>query len=264
MIVDWISFTLPITPTSDDLTANNRAYLAMSEYVEPFANWCYAQDVKMTGTRRPYCNCIRWGDCAVFSGVNIDHILIEVSGRGCEALRNAQLLDSLLATVKATVTRIDIAIDINDLKPDEIIANGYSDRFRTHSRIESDTGITHYVGSVKSERYARVYRYNKPHPRSELCRVEIVHRKRYAKILATAIAEQGLMKAGLAALSSYGFQHPSVPTNSESVLETVAIVKGDQKTLRWLIAQCAPAFKRLVRDGTITEPNDFFKRYFVP
>lgn len=264
MIIDWLSFTLPIKPTNNDLEASNRAYKALSEYVEPFADWCYAQDVKAVSARRPYCNAIRWGDCVCYSGVNIDHVLVEISGKGCENLRDAKLLNGLLKTVEPSVTRIDIAYDIKKVTPDEIVAKGYSERFRTHSRIASDTGVTHYVGSVKSERYARVYRYSEPHPRHELCRIEIVHRKRYARILAAAINDRGLMETGIAALSSYGFKHKAVPTDPEKALQTVAIIKGDQKTLRWLIAQCAPAFKRLVIDGTITEPNEFFDRYFLP
>lgn len=264
MIIDWLSFTLPITPTGNDLNAQNSAYAALDEYVAPFRSWCYEQDVKAASPRRPYCNAIRWGDATMYSGVNIDHALIEISGKGCGALRQAGILNGLLKTIEHTVTRIDIAYDIEGVTPDEIIEAGYSDRFRTHSRIASDTGITHYVGSVKSERYARVYRYSEPHPRSSLCRIEAVHRKRYARILAAAINDRGLAESGVACLSSYGFKHTAIPTNAEQMLETIAIVKGDQKTLRWLIAQCAPAFRRLVKAGTITEPNEFLRRHFLP
>jgi DNA relaxase NicK len=263
MIVDWLSFTLPIEPTTNDLEASNRSLAALRDYVAPFAEWCYQQDTKATTARRPYCNAIRWGDATLYSGIGIDHCLTEVSGKGCESLRAEGLLEGLLKTVESAVTRIDIAYDILGITPDEIVAEGYSDRFRTHSRISSDTGVTHYVGSVKSERYCRVYRYAPPHPRSNLTRIEVVHRKRYAKILLAAINDTGLNEAGLAALSSYGFKHEAIPKSAGDILATVAIIKGNQKTLRWIIAQVAPAFKRLVKDGTITNPDKFLHDYFL-
>jgi DNA relaxase NicK len=264
MILDWLSFTLPVEKTDNEQIARDRMLVAIYDAEEEFAFWLFQQDKKPMYARRPYAIARQWGNVAAFAGVNIDHTLIEVSGQGCEELRRANMLDRVLSAKKAHFTRIDIAIDIPDITPDEIIEDGYSDAFRTHSRIASDTGVTHYVGSMKSERYARVYRYNEPHPRSSLCRIEMVHRKRYAKIIHDAIQKKGLLDAGMSALAAYKFKHAGLPQHKTELLDTIAIIKGDQKTIYWLLAQVAPAFRRLVVAGSIPEPERFFREHFLP
>lgn len=264
MILDWLSLTLPVEKTTHEQQARDNMLTAIYNSDEEFAFWLFQQEKRYASPRRPYCIARQWGHIIAFAGINIDHCLLELSGQACEKLRSVNLLDNVLSIKKARFTRIDVAIDIPDITPDEIIKEGYSDRFRTHSRMSSDTGITHYVGSPKSERYARVYRYNEPHPRSSLCRIEMVHRKRYARIIHEEIMTNGLMTAGIKALSSYEFSHNAVPTDETQALDTVAIIKGDQKTVYWLIAQVAPAFRRLVLDGTIAEPEAFFREHFIP
>jgi DNA relaxase NicK len=264
MIIDWLSYTLGVEPTQNDQLARDRAKYALYDNNHDVAMWYFGSTRSRGVPRRPYAIAYKYGDAIQYVGSNINHTLIELPGQACNALRRVNLLDSLMRSVQMSVTRVDVAFDLLDVEPDGIVANGYSERFRTHSRIASDTGITHYVGSPKSERYARVYKYSEPHPRAHLCRIEIVHRKRYAKILAKAIVSDGLASAGLAALASYAFQHESVPKTGEGILEAVAIIKGSQQTVRWLIAQVSPAFKRLVRDGTIADPEAFFRQYFLP
>lgn len=264
MIVDWLSFTAKVEPTEYEQVLLDRAIASLQGVAPEFAELMLSLERKPAPSRRPYSVVWSYDDIRLFTGVNINHTLIEVSGAGCQILRDTGILDTLITQVQARATRVDVAFDILGVSPDEIVNSGYSGRFRTHSRIESDTGVTHYVGSPKSERYARVYRYASPHPRSNLCRIEIVHKKRYAKIIANAIAEHGLSDAGLSALSSYEFQHDAVPRSESDVLATVAIVKGSQQTLRWLLVQVAPAFKRLVKDGTISDPETFIKQHFLP
>lgn len=264
MILDWLSLTLPVEKTAHEQQARDNMLEALYSSDEEFVFWLLQQEKRSANPRRPYCIARQWGHIIAFAGINIDHCLVEVSGQGCEKLRTAHLLEHVLSFKNARFTRIDVAIDIPEVTPDEIVTDGYSERFRTHSRIASDTGVTHYIGSVKSERYARVYRYSEPHPRSNLCRVEMVHRKRYARIIHEEILSNGLITAGIKALSSYAFGNVSIPTDKTQVLDTVAIIKGDQKTVYWLIAQVAPAFRRLVIDGTIAEPEKFFREYFMP
>jgi DNA relaxase NicK len=263
MIVDWLSFTVSVEATEHEQALLQRAYNSLVAIAPKFATFLFSLEQKPAAARRPYGVAWRYEDIRLYTGVRINHALIEASGQACGILREQGLLDTLLNDVKERVTRVDIAFDILGVSPDEIIEKGYSDVFRTHSRIASDTGVTHYVGSQKSERYARVYRYADPHPRANLCRIELVHKKRYAKIVANEIAQNGLMQTGVGALAAYKFQHDAVPKTEDNVLATVAIVKGSQKTLRWLLVQVAPAFKRLVADGTISDPDEFIRKYFV-
>jgi len=264
VIIDWLSFTVGVEPTEYEQALLDQATTSLLALTPEFVKFMLSLERKQASPRRPYAVAWAYDDIRLFTGININHALIEVSGKGCEALRTIGVLDTLIEQVKSRATRIDIAFDLLGVSPDEIVSAGYSGRFRTHSRIGSDTGVTHYIGSPKSERYARVYKYAAPHPRSNLCRIEVVHKKRYAKILAFAIAKHGLTQAGLSALASYEFTHPSVPLTEDDVLGTVSIIKGSQQTLRWLLVQVAPAFKRLVKDGTITNPDEFIKKHFLP
>lgn len=264
MIVDWLSFTATVEPTEYEQALLERATTSLLTAAPEFTQLMLSLERKQAPPRRPYAVAWAYDDIRLFTGVNINHALVEVSGKGCETLREYGVLETLIDQVKSRATRVDIAYDILGVSPDEIVSAGYSGRFRTHSRIESDTGVTHYIGSPKSERYARVYKYAEPHPRANLCRIEVVHKKRYAKIMAVAIAEHGLTQAGLSALASYEFNHDAIPRSENDVLATVAIVKGSQQTLRWLLVQVAPAFKRLVKDGTIQDPETFIRKYFLP
>lgn len=262
MIVDWLSFTIPINETDDERVLQQKTMAGLFKLAPKLWGWLDGP-IEYTGSRRPYTLGWRDNDVQFYSGTSMDNSLCELSGKVCATLRTAGLFDSVMTCAVDRTTRVDIAIDIPNADPDEIIKMGYSERFRTHSRIGSDTGVTHYVGSPKSERYARVYRYAEPHPRAGLCRIELVHRKRYAKIAAKAIVTDGAINAGLSALKAYQFQHSLVPTTGDMALPTVAIIKGDQKTLRWLIAQVSPAFRRLVANGTIENPEAFFRQYFL-
>jgi len=264
MIVDWLSYTLTVEPSSNELYARDRAMSALYTSEPEQFLWLLSLERKVGIPRRPYSSAIRYGHTVQYVGLDINHTLIEMSGQACEEFRQAGYLVNLPPAAIDRATRIDIAIDIEKITPDDVVDAGYSARFRSHSRLESKRGITHYIGSPKSERYLRVYRYNEPHPRANLCRVEIVHRKRYAKILAKAIVEHGLTEAGLSALASYGLKHAKIPITGENVLQTVAIIKGNQKTLYWLISQVAPAVQKLIKDGTISDPDQFFERYFKP
>lgn len=263
MIIDWMSFTLPVTLATNEQVARDNMNNAIAAACPAFAGWLYSQHAEQAASRRPYTFSYRYGKAQVFGGIGQTHCLIEASGQACEALRVDGMLDQLLRAEMARFTRIDVAIDIASVEPDDIIEAGYSSKFKAHTRIASSKGVTHYIGSPKSERYARVYRYAEPHPRAGLCRIEMVHRKRYARIIVERIINDGLTNAGLAALKSYQFAHDSIPTTGENVLQTVAIVKGDANTLRWIIAQCAPAFRRLVANGTIDSPTEFVDKYFL-
>lgn len=263
MIVDWLSVTFELGEgeTLYQLTELTRLALYRS-FGQQLGDAIWLDTVP-TSPRNPYVAAWKQPDRNIVTFANtVGQGLVEVSGQGCATLRQMSLLEAMLHLAETVCTRVDIAIDILGLTPDEIVSKGYSARFRSHTRIASDKGITHYIGSVKSERYARVYRYAPPNPRAHLCRIELVHRKGYAKLAVKAINRDGIVKTALSALASYKFQHEGVPT-SEQPLATVAILKSSQKTVTWLIAQCAPAFKRLVSEGVIEDPGAFLQKHFL-
>lgn len=268
MIIDWLSFTLETEPdfsgSIELLELIQELPRLIREQNKPLRRVVDAltASLRPATPRAPYS--LAWASkrgLTIMYNPVLPHMLFEFSGRGCAFLRDIGELEHVIKHAASRMTRIDIAQDIPDLKPSEIVAEGYSARFRTHSQIVSDTGHTYYVGSVKSERYARVYRYAPPHERSNLCRVETVYRKQYAKILAKNICSEGFDMAARKAMGSFEFAHPAV--GAEGKLETVQIEKASTSTIRWLQTQVAPAFKRLVDDGIITDPEKFIRDWFI-
>ncbi len=203
----------------------------------------------------------------LFASPNLTHACVEISGQGCEALIDPEnTLGKIINACKERCTRIDIACDIETtIVPEAFVKVTSHERMRTSGRVVSDTGETCYVGSQKSERYARVYRYNSPHPRSHLLRIEHVFRKAYAKKVASAIANDGLEQVAKSSGDAFGWSHPiwqpSVIDGSD-----ISVVKergGSGGTVFWLVHSVAPAFQKLVESGAIVDGEEFLRRYFL-
>lgn len=92
-----------------------------------------------------------------------------------------------------------------------------------------------------------------------------MHRKQYAKILASEIINNGLDKAGRGAIMAFEFEHEEVKRIAKGGVapETVKVDKDTAKTEFWLRAQCAPAFKRLVKQGVIENPEAWLREVFL-
>jgi len=165
------------------------------------------------------------------------------------------------------ITRIDIAVDIEtSTHPSEFVEIVSHDRMRASGRQSSETGETCYVGSKKSDRYARVYRYYEPHPRAHLLRIEHVFRRKYAKSVAQAILGTSLTAAAAAAGKAFGWAHNDWDVDAQEVAD-ISITSPERNaggTVTWLVRSVAPAIRRLIADGTIRDPEVFFKTYFLP
>lgn len=223
---------------------------------------------KQERSRAPYTDA--WvqheGGITLFASPNLTHACIEISGQGCERLLSSNHLSSVLGCCKERVTRIDIAVDIDTkTTPDEFVKKVNHERMRTSGHVISDTGETCYVGSQKSERYARVYRYSAPHPRSHLLRVEHVFRKDYAKKVASEIVGASLDSVTVASGLAFGWGHSDwKPENVQSAEISIIFERGNSgNTVYWLVNSVAPAFKRLCDNGSIRDPEAFLKAYFL-
>jgi hypothetical protein len=223
---------------------------------------------KQERSRAPYVDA--WvqseGGVTLFASPNLTHACVEISGQGCERLISAGKIQTVLSCCKERVTRIDIACDIETkTTPDEFVKELNHERMRTRGSVISDTGATCYIGSQKSERYARVYRYNAPHPRSHLLRVEHVYRKEYAKKVAGEIAAHGIEGATVASGVSFGWTHRDwQPALVDSGDISVVRERGNSgSTIFWLVNSVAPAFKRLCETGAIQDPQGFLQAYFM-
>jgi len=223
---------------------------------------------KQERSRAPYTDA--WvqdgGGITLFASPNLTHACVEISGQGCEELLRYNQLNRVVECCKDRMTRIDIACDIEcDVSPADFAECVMHERMRTSGHVVSDTGETYYVGSQKSDRYARVYRYNKPHPRAHLLRVEHVFRRSYAKKVGEACSSHDITAIAKSAGEAFGWKHAAwkieeIDGADISVVKSEATMGG---TVFWLIKSVAPAFKRLCEQGTITDPEKFLADYFL-
>jgi hypothetical protein len=219
-------------------------------------------------SRAPYTDSWSMGENGItlFASPNLTHCCVEISGQGCERLIALSLLADVLRCSKERITRIDIACDIEtEVSPMDFVAEVSHERMRTSGQVISETGETCYVGSKKSDRYARVYRYNKPHPRAHLLRVEHVFRKDYAKKVASEITVASLENIAAGAGLAFGWEHPVWNTGKADVSDlSLVFERGNTgSTVFWLVHSCAAAFRRLCADGTISDPQAFLDKYFI-
>lgn len=272
--IDWLTFTLRLDMSEDGDYANGieKALDALLGRALLATLFDGTTSPKQRG-RAPYADA--WATaatdgsvlCTVYAGISLPHFCVEVGGKGCERLIELGVMERILDRVHGSVTRLDVACDIETMvAPTEFVGVTTHERMRSSGFQKSETGETCYVGSQKSERYARVYRYFEPHPRAHLLRVEHVFRRENAKVVAAAIVEHGIEACAASAGEVFGWGHavwkPGVADVPE--IAVVAPERGMGKTVSWLVTSVAPAFQRLVREGVIKNPEAFIQRYFMP
>lgn len=219
-------------------------------------------------SRAPYTYAWEWKatNVVIFASPTLSHFTVEISGQGCEHLIRVGAMQKVIAAVADRVTRIDIASDIEtDVKPLDFVEKVKHKRMRASGYQKSESGETCYVGSQKSDRYARVYRYNDPHPRKHLLRVEHVFRREAAKLVCGAVRNKGIDSVTEAAGAIFGWCHSTweLGDNIGIDISPVKAERNGGKTVNWLLTAVAPAFKRLVADGTIQNPQEFLSAYFL-
>lgn len=180
------------------------------------------------------------------------YFTIEFGGSACDFIRDCDLLDIILKLGQPRCTRIDLAVDIDtDDRPIDFLRNGYNSTIKSHSDIISEAGETKYVGSWNSERFARVYKYNHPNPRSHLLRVEHVHKGDWAKAYALACVEHGVAAACVAAGTHYQWSSNLWDTSALEipVVRNPRITPSQAGKYLWLVKQVAPAIRKAREEG---------------
>jgi len=270
--IDWLTFTIPMVYSSDE--ENGYSNAIQNGLLALFADDLVA-DVfggawqKQQRKRAPYQD--TWMDAeaaiSLYASPNLNHATIEISGEGCEKLIAAGTLGRVLAGCLERTTRLDVATDIETSTiPSEFVFFLSHERMRASGYQKSETGETCYVGSKKSDRYARVYRYFSPHPRAHLLRIEHVFRREYAKVVAKSILDTTVESVAAAAGKAFGWAHVDwKPEAAQHVdISITAPERGQSSTVSWLLRSVAPAIKRLIADGTIKDADIFFETYFKP
>lgn len=270
--IDWLTFTMSMVYVDEttEAYANAIKYGFFEMFGEDLTGEAFGGNwEKNERSRAPYTDAwtIKNRSVTLFASPSLTHCCVEISGEGCETLLRENILDKVLQSAHSRVTRIDIASDIKtDISPTEFVSVVSHERMRSSGFQKSETGETCYVGSQKSERYARVYRYAFPHPRHELLRVEHVFRRDHAKSVAKACLANSVDGVAQAAGKAFGWSHKAWDLREEISpdISITAPEKGGGKTISWLVRSVAPAFQRLVKDGTIKDAQQFFDAYFNP
>lgn len=270
--IDWVTFTMGMR--YEDETSDAYSNAVENAFVGTFGRLLVQRAFggsweKKERSRAPYMDAwqIGSGFISLFASPTLSHCCVEISGQGCERLIEQNLLGEILAIISERVTRIDIACDIEtSIKPTKFVEMVDHKRMRASGFQKSESGETCYVGSQKSDRYARVYRYFEPHPRAHLLRVEHVFRREGAKVVAQACIDAGIDSVAEAAGRAFGWSHPAWDTKATQAVDisVVAAERHAGKTIFWLVHSVAPAIQRLIADGTIRDPEKFIRDYFLP
>lgn len=267
--IDWLSWTQPTkTEPRDHAELYERAKLIMRDTTNGNEGIVWnGQGFEASGSRTPYSLAIQREDhgAMVYGRSHTSTVLYELTGRGCEPLRRENMGQEFIAYICERVTRFDVAVDVRcSLSPSDFANHRSHQRFRGIGYIRSQSGETVYVGSAKSDRFCRVYRYNKPHPRSDLLRIEFVFRRGMAKATAhELVGSSSLADFAARCGVTWGFNHPvwkPEHVTNEKLLAPI-VLRGDSDTLAWLYKQVAPAMARLVSVGAL-DMTDFLETVY--
>lgn len=188
-----------------------------------------------------------------FGSVNA-HVFAELSGKPCDILDGLDALIPLVMSTSNKCSRIDMAVDfITDTTPERFSAFRNTTRWKYAPTYPSASGTTVYVGSRTSERMARVYRYNEPHPRAHMLRVEAEYKGKAARALAGLVNESNLAEVISDAHSVFGW-NDTLWSEQIGEGEKVAYTShrpANANTVRWLYGDVAKALKRAVDENLI-------------
>jgi len=258
--IDWLSFTVKFEMDGDsnEIIALSLALGALEELLGNTYDvlGLSSQPFWWVGGRKPYRAAFQRkdGGVSIFVNPKLPHALVEITGRACEELADDPRAAAFLDCISDRLTRLDLAVDmLTETDPREFIANREQGRFKAHSEIVEQSGTTCYVGSRSSNRYARVYRYNPPHPRAALLRCEFVVKDDDARLTAKALLKDGLDAVVATLGAQFGWMHDSWDTKGITMAELQAYrpEREKGKTLYWLEKTIAPLLLKLHQQGII-------------
>lgn len=258
--LDWLSFSFfqDENHYDNDAEAIYYAYQKLLDGVGEDARLFFtAQSWHNANGRKPYSTA--WSNVdnsiTLYANAKLPHALVEVSGKGMTRLLKSPHAEAILEACAERVTRIDLACDIEcDTDPREFAAEREKGRFKSGSEVVSESGTTVYVGSKTSNRYARVYRYAKPHPRHHLMRVEHVFKGEDAKSMLAYIVQRGYTQAAQQAQFMFGWKHSdwTLTPAAEREINAYREERGEAKTIYWLYDTVAPVLARLHKEGKLS------------
>lgn len=257
--VDWLSFTIPTPSTFGTYSPETLPYI--HEVTDAFLGGIWkpvfgGHGWQVDNGRGFYRYAITDDESKIVMSIGDinNHIYFQCGGQACDYMRSLSIYEQVVEKVSMRCSRIDFAVDFKcDVKPQDFIVNYQAASFKSGGRVHSPDGETCYVGSRKGERFARVYRYHPPHPRSENLRVEVEAKGEWAKILCKLCADEGDLTACLAAHAVFGWSHPLWQPNQavQSLRGAKAYDTGSGSGLRWLNSTVAASLVRAHKEKVI-------------
>lgn len=178
-----------------------------------------------------------------WSDKSLDTVLVQHTGQACKRIENIM---AYVDFVQPRLNRLDIALDVQTDDTPERYFKAYTGRL-SKSWEESRTGQTFYLGSRKSDKLCRIYRYAPPHERAHLLRFEMQYRGEYARAIAWHIAQEGITAVMHTALAAYDLPLDGLLTDVKEELTLGKKRHGD--TIAWLERAVRPALERLIMSG---------------
>lgn len=183
-------------------------------------------------------------------------VLIEHTGAGCEILQSRDILTAVVSEYAHRATRVDVASDIltEAMPADFVLEVAKTSGTTASGHQHSKSGQTFYIGSRKSDRTCKVYRYFPPHPRAQYLRIEYTYKHKQAKVVAALLAlGRSPDEIAISSGQRYGWQHACYKPEAATDLEIRAWrpERRSGKTVNWLYSQCVPAIARLVSEGVL-------------
>ena len=252
--LDWLSFTASV-PVEQSKTLGLWFPGDMADYVRD--RWGEAFDMGEVVPERgryPYRASTSGNGIKLYWTQGSLDFLVEVTGDGCARLESAGQMSAIVRENIDNLTRVDIATDIvTNTNPIDFAEQRTNKRHRSHETAVTPTGTTYYVGSRRSDRFARVYRYAEPHPRSDRLRVECVFRSHQAVALARTWLEHGNDETAARVGNQYGWAHKDWTLRTSEKIPAWRPDRKTHNTMHWYKSQVVPALRKLVRAGLLSQ-----------
>ena len=256
--IDWLSYSLRI-PEQQDHEADSDYFRRVNAYIPeylsiPIPEWGSAR-------RRGQRTGMNIGDHTFLWIHAQGWLTVEHTGQGCSHLARLDILDNVIREYGECATRVDIAVDLHDVDrkvtPAGFAGSAKTKRTTAYGVQNSATGQTVYLGSKKSPRYVRVYRYSPPHPRQNWLRIEYVFRKEHAKeLLVNYMQDYNLARLAVACGNHYKWSHPLYTNELTDIHHdyTIDAPRHDRKssdTVFWLHNTIARTIVKQSRLGVL-------------
>lgn len=257
-IVDYFSFTVPVPNFLRNAAIHinegtpfhaPRHYKRLYNYLTSDPD---AKETKRSGRFNRMIHSEKFG-FTYMDGDSIPVSLIQISGIGCAHLREKGYLENVLSDWHERSTRLDVAVDIETNCSVEGFARSRNNRrFENGGHERSNSGETWYIGRRTSDRHARVYRYEPPHPRCNLLRIEYELHDEQAKHASKSVLELGVSQVALQLGATFGWTHDDydLPT-SVPKFRTHSRDTSFGNTERWVHRAVQPALRRMAQSGKL-------------